>query len=110
MSLSRHPNASRRAIWSRPVHVILTNPIYERQTFDEIRRALKARNPRSRPPRVTSGPVLLTGLAHCAGRGSAMTMRTGTSKTGRVYRYNTCSGAARMGKLRARAARFRWTG
>lgn len=27
-----------------------------------------------------------------------MTLRTGTSKTGRVYRYYTCSGAARVGK------------
>ena len=27
-----------------------------------------------------------------------MTLRTGTSKTGRVYRYYSCSGAARMGK------------
>jgi site-specific DNA recombinase len=28
-----------------------------------------------------------------------MTMRTGTSKTGRVYRYYSCSVAARMGKI-----------
>jgi hypothetical protein len=27
-----------------------------------------------------------------------MTMRTGTSKTGKIYRYYSCSGAARMGK------------
>ncbi|MBW4653503.1 MAG: zinc ribbon domain-containing protein [Kaiparowitsia implicata GSE-PSE-MK54-09C] len=27
-----------------------------------------------------------------------MTLRTGTSKTGRLYRYYTCSGAARVGK------------
>jgi site-specific DNA recombinase len=73
-------------------------PIIERQAFDEVRRTLKARNPRSTPPRVTTGPVLLTGLAHCASCGSAMTMRTGTSKTGRVYRYYSCSAVSRMGK------------
>jgi site-specific DNA recombinase len=73
-------------------------PIIERQTFNEVQRTLKARNPRTTPPRVTTGPVLLTGLAHCASCGSAMTMRTGTSKTGKIYRYYSCSGAARMGK------------
>jgi site-specific DNA recombinase len=73
-------------------------PIIERQTFNEVQRTLKARNPRTTPPRVTTGPVLLTGLAHCACCGSAMTMRTGTSKTGKIYRYYSCSGAARMGK------------
>jgi site-specific DNA recombinase len=73
-------------------------PIIERETFDEVRRSLKARNPRSMPPRVTTGPILLTGLAYCASCSCAMTLRTGTSKTGRVYRYYSCSAAARMGK------------
>jgi hypothetical protein len=73
-------------------------PIIEHQAFDEVRRALKARNPRTTPPRVTTGPILLTGLAHCASCGSAMTLRTGTSKTGKVHRYHSCSAAARMGK------------
>jgi DNA invertase Pin-like site-specific DNA recombinase len=73
-------------------------PIIERRVFDEVQRALVARNPRTTPPRVTTGPILLTGLAHCASCSSAMTMRTGTSKTGRVYRYYSCSAVARMGK------------
>jgi site-specific DNA recombinase len=73
-------------------------PIIERETFDEVRRSLKARNPRSMPPRITTGPILLTGLAYCASCSCAMTLRTGTSKTGRVYRYYSCSAAARMGK------------
>ena len=87
--------------WEKPATEVISvevPPIIDRQTFDEARRTLKARNPRSTPPRVTTGPVLLTGLAHCASCGSAMTMRTGTSKTGKVYRYYSCSGAARMGK------------
>jgi hypothetical protein len=50
------------------------------------------------PPRFTTGPILLTGLAYCASCSCAMTLRTGTSKTGRVYRYYSCSAAARMGK------------
>ncbi len=73
-------------------------PIIERETFDKVRRSLKARNPRSMPPRFTTGPILLTGLAYCASCSCAMTLRTGTSKTGRVYRYYSCSAAARMGK------------
>jgi site-specific DNA recombinase len=73
-------------------------PIIERKTFDKVRRSLKERNPRSMPPRVTTGPILLTGLAYCASCSCAMTLRTGTSKTGRVYRYYSCSAAARMGK------------
>jgi site-specific DNA recombinase len=73
-------------------------PIIERETFDAVRRSLKARNPRSMPPRITTGPILLTGLAYCASCSCAMTLRTGTSKTGRVYRYYSCSAAARMGK------------
>ena len=73
-------------------------PIIERRAFDEVQRTLVGRNPRTTPPRVTTGPILLTGLAHCASCGSAMTMRSGTSKTGRVYRYYSCSAVARMGK------------
>ena len=73
-------------------------PIVERSAFEEVQRTLVARNPRTTPPRVTTGPILLTGLAHCASCGSAMTMRSGTSKTGRVYRYYSCSAVARMGK------------
>jgi DNA invertase Pin-like site-specific DNA recombinase len=73
-------------------------PIIERRAFDEVHRTLVGRNPRTTPPRVTTGPILLTGLAHCASCGSAMTIRSGTSKTGRVYRYYSCSAVARMGK------------
>ena len=44
------------------------------------------------------GPILLTGLAHCATCGGAMTLRTGTSKSGAVHKYYTCSACARKGK------------
>jgi DNA invertase Pin-like site-specific DNA recombinase len=71
--------------------------IIDRVEFEHVQQALVARNPKNTAPRVVTGPILLTGLAVCATCGSAMTLRTGTSSTGRVYKYCTCSGAARVG-------------
>ena len=80
-------------------HVYSDAPaILEASVFDRVQRMLKARNPRVSAPRVVTGPILLTGLAHCAGCGGAMTLRTGTSRTGEVYRYYTCSVQTRKGK------------
>jgi site-specific DNA recombinase len=70
-------------------------PIIGVEVFDRVQATLKARNPKVTPPRVVSGPILLTGLARCASCGSAMTLRTG--KGGR-YRYYTCSRQAIQGK------------
>lgn len=64
--------------------------------------ALQAKNPQANPPRAVTGPILLTGLAHCASCGGAMPLRTGTSKNRNVYRYYTCSSAARIGKTGCR--------
>jgi site-specific DNA recombinase len=72
--------------------------IIEQLVFDSVQGSLKARDPRILPPRVVTGPILLTGLAHCATCGGAMTLRTGTSKSGKVHRYYSCSTAARIGK------------
>ncbi|HEY0233695.1 MAG TPA: recombinase family protein [Afipia sp.] len=72
--------------------------IIDRQTFDRVQKTLQAKNPRHSPPRALTGPILLTGLAHCASCGGAMTLRSGTSKNHNVYRYYTCSSAMRMGK------------
>lgn len=66
--------------------------------FEKVQSLLKSRNPRVSPPRVVSGPILLTGLATCATCGGAMTLRTGTSKSGKVHRYYTCGTQARLGK------------
>lgn len=66
--------------------------------FDRAQTMLRARNPRVVAPRVVTGPILLTGLAHCAACGGAMTLRTGTSRTGDVYRYYSCATHARKGK------------
>ena len=70
----------------------------ELDTFEQVRRQLHARSPKRQPPRVTAGPILLTGLAVCATCHGGMTLRTGTSKGGRVYRYYTCSNCATKGK------------
>jgi site-specific DNA recombinase len=71
--------------------------IITRETFDAVQTTLRLRNPRTTPPRVITGPILLTGLAYCA-CGGAMTLRTGTSKSGKVHRYYTCSSCNRHGK------------
>jgi site-specific DNA recombinase len=72
--------------------------IIELDTFEQVRRQLHARSPKRQAPRVTTGPILLTGLAVCATCRGGMTLRTGTSKGGRVYRYYTCSNCATKGK------------
>lgn len=68
--------------------------IIDQKRFEAVQRLLRSRNPRSTPPRVVTGPILLTGLTFCATCGGAMTLRTG--KSGR-YRYYTCCSAARIG-------------
>jgi len=72
--------------------------IIEPNTFEQVQRQLQARSPKRQAPRVTTGPSLLTGLAVCATCRGGMTLRTGTSKGGRVYRYYTCSNCATKGK------------
>ena len=77
-------------------HIIVpVEPIIDAATFEEVQAALKSRNPRVTPPRVVTGPILLTGLATCATCGAGMTLRTG--KSGR-YRYYACAAAAQKGK------------
>ncbi len=68
-------------------------PIIDRGTYDAVQAHLQARNPKKVPPRVVSGPTLLTGLIHCAKCGGAMTIRTGK---GGQYRYYACSTKARQ--------------
>lgn len=90
-----------RTLKAKPVaeHVIVPVPaIIQRDEFDAVQSMLKVRNPKVTPPRVVTGPILLTGLATCATCGGGMTLRTGTSKNGTVHRYYTCSNAARAGK------------
>jgi site-specific DNA recombinase len=72
-----------------------TPAILESGLFERVQATLKARNPKKTPPRVVSGPTLLTGILRCSICGGGMTLRTG--KSGR-YRYYTCSTCARQGK------------
>ena len=77
-----------------PVPVII-----EGREFDEVQALLTSRNPRVTPPRIVTGPILLTGLAFCAKCGGGMTMSTGTSHTNKVYNYYSCVSSNKMGKL-----------
>lgn len=72
--------------------------IIDRKLFDRVQDNLRARNPKVTAPRIVTGPILLTGLATCASCSGAMTLRTGTSSSGKVHRYYNCSTCARMGK------------
>jgi site-specific DNA recombinase len=72
--------------------------IIEPDIFEQVQRQLHARSPKVQAPRVTTGPILLTGLAVCATCSGGMMLRTGTSKNGHVYRYYTCSSCTTKGK------------
>ena len=77
------------------VVVVAVPPLIDAKVFDAVQEQLQARNPKLVPPRVVSGPTLLTGICYCAQCGGAMTIRTG--KSGR-YRYYACSIKARQGE------------
>jgi len=82
----------------KPVSEVVTVPVpplIDCDVFETVQARLRARNPKIAPPRVVSGPTLLTGICFCADCGGAMTIRTG--KGGR-YRYYTCSIKARQGE------------
>ena len=73
--------------------------IIDRPMFDEVKRTLASRNPKVAAPRATTGPVLLTGLTIHTPCQGAMTLRTGTSKNGAVYRYYSCANCGRKGPM-----------
>lgn len=72
--------------------------IVTREEFDAVQDTMKINAPANTPPRIVTGPILLTGLTTCASCGGAMTLRTGTSKSGKIHRYYSCSTASRQGK------------
>ncbi|MBS3849766.1 recombinase family protein [Devosia sp. BSSL-BM10] len=72
-------------------------PIIKQTQFEAAQQKLSDHNPRVTPPRVVTGPVLLTGLATCEHCGGGMTMSTGTSKSGKVYTYYACANRAQKG-------------
>ena len=92
---------SSRTRQRKPDEEVVTIPVpglIEPHVFEQVQRQLHARSPRVVAPRVTTGPILLTGLAVCATCQGGMTLRTGTSQNGVVHRYYTCSTCARKGK------------
>ncbi|UXC89487.1 MULTISPECIES: recombinase zinc beta ribbon domain-containing protein [unclassified Sphingobium] len=73
-------------------------PIISVAEFEAVQRSLKARSPKMMPPRAVGGSTLLTGICFCASCNGAMTLRTGTSRSGQEYRYYTCATKATKGK------------
>ena len=73
-------------------------PIIETTEFEAVQQKLATNNPKVTPPRVVTGPVLLTGIATCGICGGGMTMSTGTSKSGKLYTYYACASRAQKGK------------
>jgi len=71
-----------------------TPVIIDPEVFHAVQHMLEARRPTRVAPRVVTGPMLLTGLAHCETCGGGMTIRTG--KGGR-YRYYTCNNRVNEG-------------
>jgi site-specific DNA recombinase len=78
--------------------------IVPEETFNSVQATLRSRNPRLTPPRVVTGPTLLTGITHCVTCGGAMTIATG--KGGR-YRYYACSTRIRKGDIGCSGNRIR---
>jgi site-specific DNA recombinase len=71
-----------------------TPVIIDPEVFHAVQKMLEARRPTRVPPRVVTGPTLLTGLVRCETCGGGMTIRTG--KGGR-YRYYTCNNRVNEG-------------
>ena len=77
--------------------IMAVPPIVSKADYDAVRAHLTSRNPKWTPPRVSSGPNLLTGICFCGACGGAMTLRTGKGGAGGQYRYYACSTRARIG-------------
>jgi site-specific DNA recombinase len=102
--------ASSRTGQRKPDEEVVTIPVpglIDPHVFDQVQRQLHARSPKMVAPRMTTGPILLTGLAVCATCNGGMTLRTGTSKNGTVHRYYTCSTCARKGKTACKGRSIR---
>jgi DNA invertase Pin-like site-specific DNA recombinase len=101
---------SSRTRQRKPDEEVVTIPVpglIDPHVFDQVQRQLHARSPKVMAPRVTTGPILLTGLAVCATCKGGMTLRTGTSQNGIIHRYYTCSTCARKGKTACKGRSIR---
>jgi site-specific DNA recombinase len=89
-------------------HIYCDAPaIISQELFDRVQALLSSRNPRITPPRVVAGPTLLTGLAVCASCGGSMTLRAGTSRSGEIYRYYSCSSFLKKGRTACKGRSIR---
>lgn len=75
------------------------DPIISDELYQKTQVLLAESRPVVKAPRRITSNVLLGDLCHCAGCGSALMIRTGTSRTGRVYRYYHCSSRQIRGKV-----------
>jgi hypothetical protein len=64
--------------------------------FAQLQELLRSKDPRKGKPRTVSSPLLLAGIAYCK-CGASMSLRTGTSASGIVYRYYHCGRVQRQG-------------
>ena len=106
----KYNTRSSRTGQRKPAEEIVSIPVpavIDPHLFEQVQRQLHARSPRVTAPRVTTGPILLTGLAVCATCQGGMTLRTGTSQNGVVHRYYTCSTCASKGKSACRGRAIR---
>ena len=71
--------------------------LVDAEVFADTQRMLKEHNPRKTPPRIVSGPTLLSRFARCGICGGAMSVRTG--KDSSRYRYYACSNRLRKGRF-----------
>ncbi len=97
MQFNRKEARSRSRKDASEIVEVVVPAIIEGKRFDDVQGLLRSRNPKVTPPRVVTGPILLTGMAVCAACGAGMTLRTGTSRTGAVHRYYSCSARGRIG-------------
>jgi len=77
--------------------IMAVPPIISEAEFEAVQQSLKARSPKMMAPGAVGGTTLLTGICFCACCGGAMTLRTGTSRSGVLNRYYTCSTKATQG-------------
>jgi hypothetical protein len=89
-------------------HVYCDAPaIVSNEVFEQAQAKLRLHNPRVTPARVVDGPTLLAGLAVCATCGARMIIRTGTSHTGAMFRYHSCSNFLKKGRTACRGRNMR---
>jgi site-specific DNA recombinase len=103
---------SSRTRQRKPDEEVVTIPVpslIDPQLFEQVQRQRHARSPRVVAPRVTTGPILLTGLAVCATCRGGMTLRTGTSQNGVIQATTPVRHVPAKARAPVRVDRSEWT-